>query len=219
MAEAIAVVGVVAAGGTFVDMVLKSAKKVHAFLSGVRHGPKAVKQAANAIEHLSDILTRLANCRAPELEANATLKRILTECQRDLTSFSDKLASLNTSSTGSRREEYLKRVMVALNEKELEKITSAVMSYASIISADLIAMQMYVQLSSPVQLQLSTRVLTSHSDTALTLPGQIDAVRNVAVTNGKAIENTTSVLRRLDTLHHQRYVPVRQEDVMVAASC
>ena len=219
MAEAIAVVGVVAAGGTFVDMVLKSAKKVHAFLSGVRHGPKAVKQAANAIEHLSDILTRLANCRAPELEANATLKRILTECQRDLTSFSDKLASLNTASTGSRREDYLKRVMVALNEKELEKITSAVMSYASIISADLIAMQMYVQLSSPVQLQLSTGVLTSHSDTALTLPGQIDAVRNVAVTNGKAIENTTSVLRRLDTLHHQRYVPVRQEDVMVVASC
>ena len=219
MAEAIAVVGVVAAAGTFVDMVLKSAKKVHAFLSGVRHGPKAVKQAANAIEHLSDILTRLANCRAPELEANATLKRILTECQRDLTSFSDKLASLNTSSTGSRREEYLKRVMVALNEKELEKITSAVMSYASIISTDLIAMQMYVQLSSPVQLQLSTGVLTSHSDTALTLPGQIDAVRNVAVTNGKAIENTTSVLRRLDTLHHQRYVPVRQEDVMVVTSC
>ncbi len=158
MAEAIAVVGVVAAGGTFVDMVLKSAKTVHAFLSGVRHGPKAVKQAANAIEHLSDILTRLANCRAPELEANATLKRILTECQRDLTAFSDKLASLNTSSTGSRREEYLKRVMVALNEKELEKITSAVMSYASIISADLIAMQMYVQLSSPVQLQVSSPV-------------------------------------------------------------
>ena len=206
MAEAIAVVGVIATAATFVDLALKSAKKAHTFLSGVRDGPKAVKQAANAIEHLSDVLTRLANCQAPELEANATLKRILPECQRDLTSFSDKLASLNTSSTRSRREEYLKRFMVALNEKELEKITSAVTSYASIISADLNAMQMYVQLSSPVQLQLFTGVLTLRSDTALALPGQIDAVCNAVVTNGKAIENTTSVLRRLDTLHRQRYV-------------
>ncbi len=144
MAEAIAVVGVVATAGTFVDMALKSAKKFHAFLSEVRHGPKAVEQAANAIEHLSDILTRLANCPAPELEANATLKKTLTKCQRDLTSFSDKLATLNAPSTGSRREKYLKRFIIALNEKELRKITSAVMSYASIINADLVTMQVYV---------------------------------------------------------------------------
>ena len=208
MAEAIAIVGVVASAGTFVDMALKSTKKVHDFLSGVRHGPKAVEQAANAIEHLSGILTRLANCRAPELDANATLKKTLTECQRDLTSFSDKLASLNPSSNGSRREKYLKRFMVALNEKELRKMTSAVMSYASLISADLNVMQMYVQVSSPVRLQLFTGILTWCSGTVLALPGQVGVVYNVAVTNGKAIENTTSVLGRLDTLHQQKYVPV-----------
>lgn len=125
-------------------MALKSAKTLHTFLSRVRHGPNAVKRAENEIEALSSILSRLANRQTPELQADAALAKTLRECRYDLTSFSDKLASLDTSSSASRREEYTKRLMVALNEKELEKIASTVARYASTINAHLTVTQAYV---------------------------------------------------------------------------
>ncbi len=138
----------------FVQAGLKSTKAIHSLLSGIKGGPRIIQQATNSVENLCTVLEQLAQCRVLDGNDSEPLKNCLLACVDDVESFSKELEPLTIQGDERRLGRYWKKVKVALNEKDLERMCSVMAGHASTINLYLNTLQRYVLPRKAIQFQM-----------------------------------------------------------------
>ncbi|KAB5584807.1 hypothetical protein GE09DRAFT_4743 [Coniochaeta sp. 2T2.1] len=114
----------------FVTFGLQSAKVIHQVLSSNTDGKKIVEQAARDVATLQSTLERLARCRIITERPDEALAARTKACAEDLAGFAEKLKTLAVGNAPG-LERHWRKVKVFLNEKELTKMSAAVVGHTT----------------------------------------------------------------------------------------
>ena len=128
----------------FITIALQSAKKISAFLDGVKDGPDNIARAVVAVTMLQSTLAQLARCRViTEDASSAIIQAQIRSCSEDLTSFTSKLSKLQIVDTQGVGSKTWRRLRTVFNEKELDRMTVAVGTHSSNLGLWLLSSQRY----------------------------------------------------------------------------
>lgn len=127
----------VGAGASFVAIItlgLKSAKIIHEILSSAKNGDGQVGKVQRDIQGLKSTLERLARCRILGQQRDEALAAKIKQCFHDMGNFAEKLQKLAIDDSRPRLERQWKKVKVFLNEKEVERMGSAVVAHTAALN-------------------------------------------------------------------------------------
>lgn len=136
-------IGAGAAVLPFVLLCLQSAKVAYTAISSIKDAPKQVKQLQRETQSLVSTLDRLSKCRVLSVAGNRddVLVTKIKACQADLDAYSTRLGKLAPGATDHRLETTWKRLKAVMNEKDLVKMSSAMVAHTTTLSLHLNAIQ------------------------------------------------------------------------------
>lgn len=111
----------------FVTLALATAKNTYTVLDSVRGGPKNVKETADALLKLVNILDQLSKC--PAALADSSLQDDARRSIEDLDNFGDKLMRLQATPGEAASSRLWKRFHSFLKEKDLESVKAVIASH------------------------------------------------------------------------------------------
>lgn len=146
-------IGAGAAVLPFVLLCLQSAKVAYTTISSIKDAPKQVKQLQREAGDLVSALERLSKCRVLGVAGNRddVLVAKIKACQADIDTYSTRLGRLAPGATDHCVETTWKRLKVVVNEKDLAKMSAAMVAHTTALSLHLNAIQRYVRVIEVVQ--------------------------------------------------------------------
>lgn|SRR5688572_3628415 len=109
----------------FITFALATAKNTHNTLDAVRDGPRNVKETADAVLKLVNILDRIA--KSPAALSDQCLQNDARRGIEELRIFGDKLMELQATPGELAHGKLWKRLQCFLNEKELDSMKTTIM--------------------------------------------------------------------------------------------
>ena len=117
---------------TVFSLALSSIREIYEVVSGIRSGPKTVKQMVFTVKDLSDLLQQLTGY-TDRFYLAADLEETVSKCARDLEPFKGDLAKLSTTDT-NKAVRLWKNVKVILKERDLEMMSARIQQHTIALS-------------------------------------------------------------------------------------
>ena len=157
----------------FVLLALNSAKTIHEVLSAVKDGPQSLRHLVGDIAQLQGILERLSGLQPQSInEGDAgVLELAARRCADDVVQIESRLQRLSIQPTDRHVGKLWKRLLTAINEKDLTQMQGLVRGHFMMLSVQL-------SLSQTVQISASQSQLSEMLESLKQIQEQVSALGN-----------------------------------------
>lgn len=124
-----------------VAVALQSTKVIYNTITGIRDGPREIRQLASALDDLHHILKQLEEINT-EIESTTAyglseLKRLIGECSKDLDDFELQLEKLQEKPNEKNLGKTWKRVKTVLRKEDFRKMWDVIHHHIPILKTQL----------------------------------------------------------------------------------
>lgn len=120
---------------------LQSAKAIYETVSGIKNGPKEVRDLASAVQQLCHILDQVSDASGQMGDRDAqklcALQDVIDQCRRKLDEFQKQFDKLETCPDEKKLDRAWKKVKLVAKKEDFRKMGATVAHYISVLGVHL----------------------------------------------------------------------------------